>query len=128
MIQLLFVYGTLMRGESHHRWLREATFLGPHRTAPLFALYDLGAYPGLKRGRFAVSGELFALSGTALRRIDDFEDCPRLYARVPLLTPQGRAWVYLYRGTVRDHPLIPSGDWRTVSRRRTRSSACCPSQ
>jgi len=118
MIQILFVYGTLLRGERHHMLLADATFLGPHRTAPRFALYHLGDYPGLMPGHQAVSGELFALDSMLLRRIDAFEDCPRIYTRISLPTPHGRAWAYRYRGLVHDRALIATGDWRTVSRRR----------
>jgi gamma-glutamylcyclotransferase (GGCT)/AIG2-like uncharacterized protein YtfP len=42
----LFVYGTLKRGGSRHSLLEGCPFLG-HALARGFALYDLGAYPGI---------------------------------------------------------------------------------
>jgi gamma-glutamylaminecyclotransferase len=30
-------------------------------------------------------------------------------------SPYGRAWIYIYRGRLKDRPVIPSGDWRTVT-------------
>jgi gamma-glutamylcyclotransferase (GGCT)/AIG2-like uncharacterized protein YtfP len=42
----LFVYGTLKRGGSRHSLLKDCPFLG-HALAKGFALYDLGAYPGM---------------------------------------------------------------------------------
>lgn len=108
----VFVYGTLRRGEANHYRLAGAERLGEHRTEPCFSLYDLGAYPGLTRGgATAIVGEVYRLDAAALRQLDRLEDYPRLYTRVPIPTPWGAAWVYCYRGRVRDRPRIRSGDW-----------------
>jgi len=113
MRHAVFVYGTLLRGEANHHLIGGAEYLGPHRTAPCFALYLLGAYPGAVRGgRTAIVGEVFSVDGAGLRRLDRLEDYPRLYDRHWLRSPYGRAWIYLYRGSVRDRELIPGGDWR----------------
>jgi gamma-glutamylcyclotransferase (GGCT)/AIG2-like uncharacterized protein YtfP len=117
MRSLVFVYGTLMRGEVNHRLLAGAEWVGEHRTEPCFTLVNLGAYPGLiAGGRVAVTGELYLVDGAGLRALDVLEDYPRLYRRGRLRTASGRAWTYLYRGSVRDRPAIPSGDWRSISR------------
>lgn len=113
----LFVYGTLLRGEVNHCLLGDASCLGPHRTEPRFTLLLLGAYPGLiSGGRTAVHGEVYALDDAGLLRLDRLEDYPRLYDRGQIPTPYGRAWVYLYRGRIRDRSVISSGDWRSHSR------------
>ena len=44
---LVFVYGTLKRGMSNHRWLRGQRFVDESRTLPSYRMYDLGGYPGL---------------------------------------------------------------------------------
>ncbi|MBK1702003.1 gamma-glutamylcyclotransferase family protein [Thiococcus pfennigii] len=112
----VFVYGTLRRGEVNHRLLADAEFLGGHRTEPCFALYDLGAYPGLTRGgRTAVVGEVYRVDTAGLRRLDRLEDYPRLYTRTPIASPWGPAWIYCYRGRIQDRPLIRSGDWRALT-------------
>jgi gamma-glutamylaminecyclotransferase len=116
MRHLVFVYGTLLRGEVNHRLLGEAEFLGPHRTASCFSLYLLGAYPGAVRGGgTAIQGEVYAVDGAGLRRLDRLEDYPELYDRRRLSSPYGCAWIYLYRGPVRDRPVIPAGDWRAFA-------------
>lgn len=113
MRQRVFVYGTLLRGEVNHRLLAGAELLGPHRTQPCFTLFSLGAYPALIRGgRTAIAGEVFAVDDAGLVRLDRLEDYPRLYRRALIPTPYGRAWVYLYRGPLRDRAVIHSGDWR----------------
>ncbi|QVL48228.1 MAG: gamma-glutamylcyclotransferase [Thiocapsa sp.] len=114
MKQRVFVYGTLLRGEVNHHLLAQAEYLGSHRTAACFSLYLLRAYPGAVRGgATAIRGEVYAVDHAGLRRLDRLEDYPALYDRRLLATPFGRAWIYLFRGSVRDRPLIPGGDWRT---------------
>lgn len=112
----VFVYGTLLRGEVNHHLLAGAQFLGPHRTLPCFALYLLGAYPGAVRGgHCALVGEIYGVDRAGLRRLDRLEDYPRLYDRRLLPSPYGQAWIYLYRGALRDRPVIPGGDWRAFA-------------
>jgi gamma-glutamylcyclotransferase (GGCT)/AIG2-like uncharacterized protein YtfP len=116
MRHLVFVYGTLLRGEANHHLLAGADYRGPHRTASCFSLYLLGAYPGAVRGGgTSIRGEVYAVDGAGLRRLDRLEDYPDLYDRQLLMSPFGRAWIYLYRGPVRDRRLIQGGDWRAFA-------------
>jgi gamma-glutamylcyclotransferase (GGCT)/AIG2-like uncharacterized protein YtfP len=118
MHHLVFVYGTLLRGEVNHGLLHGAELLGAHRTEPRFTLYRLGAYPGLAAGgNTAVHGEVYRVNEAGLRALDQLEDYPRLYDRVQIPTPYGRAWVYVYRGRIRDREPIRCGDWRALSQR-----------
>lgn len=122
----VFVYGTLLRGEVNHYLLAAACYLGPHRTDPCFSLHNLGAYPGLARGgHTAISGEIYELGESGLCKLDRLEDYPRLYDRVQVPSRFGRAWIYLYRGSLKDKPLIRSGDWRVLTddRNSVRASA-----
>lgn len=110
---LVFVYGTLLTGQVNHHLLAQATCLGPHRTSARYTLYLLGAYPGLvAHGQTAVTGEVYRVDRAGLCALDRLEDYPRLYRRVLLPTPWGRAWVYLYRGPIAGRQAIPGGDWR----------------
>lgn len=88
----LFVYGTLMRGESRHRHLAEETFVDQARSAPGYRLFDLGDYPALVEDPDGLSivGELWLVGDAALRELDDVEGVDEgLYARrpIPLLPP-----------------------------------------
>ncbi|MDQ2695481.1 MAG: gamma-glutamylcyclotransferase [Pseudomonadota bacterium] len=117
----VFVYGTLRRGGSNHRWLRGAPRLGAHRTAAQFTLLDLGPYPAaVAGGRTALRGEVYAVDAARLALLDRLEDCPREYRRQRIPTPFGAAWIYLYRRPAPGAPRIASGDWlgyRRQSRR-----------
>jgi gamma-glutamylaminecyclotransferase len=75
-MSLIFVYGTLKRGCSNHHYLAGQTLLGEARTAPGFALFDLGGYPGmvaLPGESGSVSGEVWEVDTDCLERLDALE-------------------------------------------------------
>jgi gamma-glutamylcyclotransferase (GGCT)/AIG2-like uncharacterized protein YtfP len=123
---LLFVYGTLMRGfdhpmarllAGHADFLGEATCRG--------RLFLIKHYPGLllsDAGPDLVHGELFRLRvpDELLRELDMYEACgegfpePTEYLRelVEVRRADGvaeQAWTYLYNWPVTDLPRIESG-------------------
>lgn len=88
---LVFVYGTLKRGQPNHAVLLDgahgrAAFRGRARTLEAFPLVIAGAnnvpfllpLPG--RGR-RVAGEVYAVDEQMLSFLDRFEDCPGVYRR-----------------------------------------------
>jgi gamma-glutamylcyclotransferase (GGCT)/AIG2-like uncharacterized protein YtfP len=123
---LLFVYGTLMRGFDHpmaQLLSRSAEFLGEARCRG--RLYLVKHYPGLVLSddpAESVSGELYRLRrpDELLREFDMYEACgegfaaPTEYVRRMLpVTRDGhaaeQAWTYLYNWPVAHLPRIPSG-------------------
>ena len=123
---LLFVYGTLMRGFDHPmaRLLsRSADFIGEARCRG--RLYLVKHYPGLVMSDDAddvVFGELFRLRQPAelLREFDMYEACgegfaePTEYVRQRLQVAReggavSEAWTYLYNWPVTGLPRIASG-------------------
>jgi gamma-glutamylcyclotransferase (GGCT)/AIG2-like uncharacterized protein YtfP len=123
---LLFVYGTLMRGFDHPMaklLAANAEFLGPAQCRG--RLYLVKHYPGLVTSgdpADIVHGELFRLRerDAMLREFDMYEACgegfppPTEYVRemleVTLADGSVRAaWTYLYNWPVTDLPLIASG-------------------
>lgn len=111
----LFVYGTLMRGESNHHRMAAATFLGEAATEPGLALVDLGPYPGMvKEGRASVSGELYRVPAATLADLDELEQHPDRYWRTTIrLVGDEPAQAYLYPlERAAGWPRIDSGDWR----------------
>ena len=114
MEHLLFVYGSLRPGAAHHPLLAGARYLGRHRTEPRFTMHDLGEYPGVvERGHHAIVGDIFAVDGVTLTRVDDYEGYPLEYTRRLIATPFGDAWIYLYCGECAGAIVIASGDWRS---------------
>jgi len=110
--QRVFVYGSLRRGESHHRLLRRPRFLGTHETEARYTMFDLGRYPAVvDGGSSTITGEVFAIHASVLSTLDVFEDCPGEYVRTQIPTRYGEAWIYLYRQASAASAIIPSGDW-----------------
>ena len=123
---LLFVYGTLMRGFDHPMaklLSRTADFIGEARCQG--RLYRVKYYPGLVLSDAAadvVHGELYRMHrpDELLREFDMYEACgegfaePTEYVRrkLPVIPDDGtadEAWTYLYNWPVARLPRIASG-------------------
>jgi gamma-glutamylcyclotransferase (GGCT)/AIG2-like uncharacterized protein YtfP len=123
---LLFVYGTLMRGFDHPMaklLSRSAEFIGEARCRG--RLYLVKHYPGLVLSDAAedvVFGELYRMHrpDELLREFDMYEACgegfaaPTEYVRrmMPVTLVDGaasEAWTYVYNWPVRKLPRIASG-------------------
>ena len=78
---LIFVYGTLMRGQCAFGKLRNSRFLGSGVLYG-YAMYDLGNYPGIVQcSEEKVLGEVYAVDDETLKKMDEYEDEGRLYTR-----------------------------------------------
>lgn len=109
---LVFVYGTLMRGERYHMHLAPASFAGETKTAAAFELFDLGPYPAMVAGQTSVTGELYRVDQVTLATLDELEGHPTYYSRRTIALADGRrAIAYLFVDDP-DGAAIPSGDWR----------------
>jgi gamma-glutamylcyclotransferase (GGCT)/AIG2-like uncharacterized protein YtfP len=93
---VLFVYGSLKRGQAHERELAGARYLGSALTAAVFALREIDGYPALVPGQWAVSGELYRLSPQQLGALDQFEGEAYLRREIALASGD-RALAYLAR-------------------------------
>lgn len=109
----VFVYGTLMKQEANHHYLRHAHYRGPANTAPQYRLYSLGPYPVLcLNGKQRIHGEVYRVSQRQMHQLDQLEEYPHYYQRKHIPTPYGRAWIYYHRQTPTPSKPIPSGNWR----------------
>lgn len=117
------MYGTLLRGESNHRELAEASFVRHARTEPRYELADLGGYPALvEDGSTAISGEIYDVDSELLARLDAFEEVPELYERKPIALAGEEVHGYVMPRTLADGaPRIMDGNWRTSAHQRRRS-------
>ena len=109
---LVFVYGTLKRGERNHHWLEGASWQGEAELHGVL-LHDLGPFPMAVIGEGTAIGEVYAVEERGLARLDELEGYPRLYDRQVLSLSDGRqAWVYLGRPRqVRHAPLVVGSSW-----------------
>lgn len=70
---LLFVYGSLKRGQPNHAELGAAEFVATARTVPRFQLRMIDGYPALVPGTRSVRGELYRIATAQLGALDEFE-------------------------------------------------------
>jgi len=109
---LVFVYGTLKKGEGNHGVMEKSKgkFLGDHNTAPNYSMYSLGGFPAVVGGgKTSIRGEVYRIND--LEYLDSLEGYPRMYGRVSIQTKFGDAWMYVYNGSVKGCTPIPSGIW-----------------
>jgi gamma-glutamylcyclotransferase (GGCT)/AIG2-like uncharacterized protein YtfP len=111
----VFVYGTLLAGESNHRLLARARLVAAARTKPGFELRDLGPFPALVRGgAHAVTGEVYEVDEPTLAALDRLEGHPRFYRRARIALEDGAVveTYLLAPEQVEGRPVIDSGSWR----------------
>lgn len=114
----IFVYGTLMRGESNHRLLEKSKYLGPATTQPKFKLVNLGSFPGMEPGgRTAVIGEVFEVDDSTLHKLDLLEGHPRMYLRTPIQlvgckVVEAEAYIWNLGRRADYYGTIKTGNWR----------------
>jgi gamma-glutamylcyclotransferase (GGCT)/AIG2-like uncharacterized protein YtfP len=112
------VYGTLKRGLENNYLLKDSLFLGTDSLDSIL-LYDLGSYPGARRGRSdGIEVEIYRIEHNVLLALDQLEEFdPRLphsslYRREPIPTVHGNAWIYLFNGSVAGRRPLTKGSWQ----------------
>lgn len=111
----LFVYGSLLSGESDHGLLAGAELLGPARTEPIYSLVDLRVYPALiAEGSWEVVGELYLVDGKTRMHTDVCKQCPILFERAPVRLVGGEVAEAYFMSVdkVRGRRRIWNGDWK----------------
>lgn len=108
----VFVYGTLMKGESNHQYLEKSRCLGK-ATVEGYDMYDVGWYPAIIPGDSLIVGELYSVSLEDVPSIDRLEGEGSLYAKrceTVTLSDGSRtvASVYVFLGDVSGLKRIPA--------------------
>ena len=110
----IFVYGTLMKGQHAHGFLKGGTLLGTWRLWD-YAMYNLGNYPGiLKKEGNCVIGEVYTVPRELLPRLDEYEAEGSLYHRRTVTVTKGEdrkeVQAYIYAREV-DPDTLMHGRW-----------------
>ena len=105
-----FVYGTLMKGERAEHLLDDATYVGRCQLRD-YAMYHLGAYPGIQpcMGE-VVYGELYLICDQMVEKLDEYEVEGTLYDRKTVTVwmddQSVEAEAYVYKKDVTGCPLM----------------------
>ena len=113
----LIVYGTLMSGESNHRFCRNAVSITSCTVTG--TLYDTGyGFPAfVPEGENMVAAELIEIPFEDWEAVDRLEGYPRLYDRLmfPAKLADGTdttGWVYVMHNLPEMAQVIESGSWK----------------
>src|SRR5690554_5011492 len=119
---LVAVYGSLRSDLGNHRIIKNGSkteLLGTFTTEPIYTLYSLGGFPGLKKdGETAVTVEVYEVDNETAYLIDCLEgyhpDKPAtFYDKEYIQTPWGNAGIYIYVNDLEGKaPVVESGDWK----------------
>ncbi|MGC3967179.1 MAG: gamma-glutamylcyclotransferase family protein [Pirellulales bacterium] len=125
---LVFVYGTLKRGQRNHYFLDASEYLGTAFTDAKYRLIDCGPYPALVERPtdepLVIGGEVYRIDAATLAELDQLEDEGRLYRRalIEVLMIDGGAcsqapqtlqvWTYFWSGEPDAFPPVPGSTWR----------------
>jgi len=112
---LIFVYGTLMRGEIAEKNLvgLGARFIKEVETAFKYDLLcvsprDMFPYPTLVKGFRSIMGELWEVNETILASLDVYEGVPRLYTREKIELRNGdKATAYMATEGLKNYAKFP---------------------
>lgn len=106
------MYGTLMRRQRNHHWMRGAVLLGRASSPRGFSLWSLGQYPvACPEGCGRIRGEVYRLNLAHLHRLDVLEEFPCFYQRRLIPTRFGLAWVYYQLKPPGSARWLSGGDW-----------------
>jgi len=102
---ILFIYGSLKRGQKSHHFLADQEFRGEASTMPLYRLHGLGWHPGMVLDQDAgldVQGELWAVDDATLAKLDEYEGVPSWFVREDVAVRDCFETVqaYLFNGSV----------------------------
>src|SRR4051812_12606836 len=84
---VLFVYGTLKRGDCRHHLLAAQRFLGQAKTRPVYRMFNVGEFPALihSAGGLAIEGELWEVDDACIAVLDREEGFDiNLFLRQPV--------------------------------------------
>ena len=95
----VFVYGTLMKGETNHGFLRHSTFIG-NAAVEGYEMYNVGLFPAIIPGDGLAVGEVYSVPVGDIPSIDSLEGEGSLYEkkceRIILNGEATFAFLYVY--------------------------------
>lgn len=83
MNNLIFIYGTLKKGESNHSHMKGSKYIGNAKSVKKYIMhpYRNSDFPCLfnESGKYNIEGELYKVSDEKMVQLDYFEGVPNLF-------------------------------------------------
>ena len=119
----IFVYGTLLSGESNNPLLASAKLVGSATTRPYYQMFSNGGFPYVKPQLessehlgYPIKGEVYEVDASTLARLDRLEGVPHHYRRENIEVQLKGEWravdIYLCYGDTSRLEEIEDGDWK----------------
>lgn len=118
----VFVYGTLMKGNSNHRFLDGTKYIGSARIAGYSMFEVTKHYPGIVHGSDDIYGEVYEINKDVLNRLDGLEGEGFLYKRIvdKAVTDDGTehdVYIYLWMKDVKGLEKTKITPWVPLHKR-----------
>lgn len=111
----VFVYGTLLRGQSNHILLESATYLGRTKTSAGYSMFAGNHYPAVIHEGFAeIHGEVYEVTAEQLTRLDALEGYPDYYGRESVELANGMTALLYLMSPERMQGLVANASWSRV--------------
>lgn len=128
---LVAVYGSLRESLGNHHLIHKYKKVGQFDTDPIYSLYDLGAFPGLKEGGdTSVVMEIYEVDDFGLNRLNQLEgydpgsENNSFYDRKEIDSPFGKCYAYFYVPEVSEERKVENGDWTDHYRTKIVKNLC----
>lgn len=112
------VYGTLRKGGSAHHMLDDYKLLWEGKLKLPYTMYAY-AYPALIPNKDLKENEIYIevyeIPHEKLAELDWYEGYPRLYNRIKINTPVGKAWLYVVMDEDTIEEIKYGGNWYMVA-------------
>ena len=106
--EIIFVYGTLMRGQRAHQYLQDCECIG-NGLLRGYAMYDLGSFPGIVPEEAGMTvGEIYRIPAEMVQQLDRYESEGSLYYRIAV--PAGQ----FHRHSMTRVCMISSRRWGSL--------------
>lgn len=123
MKELVFVFGTIRKGQPRHYLLEGSNFIGYGVIEGFDLYYIYNLFPGVVDGKGKVVGEVYEVDQDKLYSLDEAEDVVSIKnidvglskrVKVKVKMDNGKeinAWCYVFIQDLENSPKIESGDW-----------------
>lgn len=119
-MRLIFVYGTLKRGQGNHSVMGQSKFLRIFITEPKYTMYSNGGFPYVcEGGETAIHGEIFQVEtpedSARINRLEGYNGIPghkdnTFYDVTFLETPVGTVEMFVSKKK-HNLPIVKNGIW-----------------